>query len=129
MEVTDVGWDRGRYYTRSKKVNGRVIREYFGAGEVAELASQIDAINRADREAEREARRAEKAEMDALDVPLNDLNDLADLLAHAALVAAGFRQHKRGEWRKRRGNCKRAEHEHSDRSKGTKQVTGAGAEG
>ena len=37
-----------------------------------------------------------------LDAPLNDLNDLAELLAHAALLAAGFHQHKRGEWRKRR---------------------------
>jgi hypothetical protein len=27
-----------------------------------------------------------------------------ELLARAALVTAGFRQHKRGEWRKRRGN-------------------------
>jgi hypothetical protein len=25
------------------------------------------------------------------------------LAVHAALVAAGYRQHKRGEWRKRRG--------------------------
>jgi hypothetical protein len=25
-----MGWDRGRYYTRSKKVNGRVVREYIG---------------------------------------------------------------------------------------------------
>ena len=124
-----MGWDKGRYYTRSKKVNGRVIREYCGVGEVAELAAQMDAINRADREAEREARRVERAELEALDVPLNDLNDLADLLARAALVAAGFRQHKRGEWRKRRGNRKRAEHEHSDRPQGTTQVAGAGAEG
>jgi hypothetical protein len=97
-----VGWDKGRYYTRSKKVNGRVVREYVGSGEVAEVAAQIDAITRADRQAEREARRAEKAALDALEAPLNDLNDLADLLARAALIAAGFRQHKRGEWRRKR---------------------------
>jgi hypothetical protein len=97
-----VGWDKGRYYTRSKKVNGRVVREYVGTGELAKLAAQIDAINRADRKAEREARCAEKAVLDALDAPLNKLNDLADLLARAALLAAGFRQHKRGEWRRKR---------------------------
>jgi hypothetical protein len=30
-----MGWDRGRYYTRSRKVNGRVVREYVGTGPVA----------------------------------------------------------------------------------------------
>jgi hypothetical protein len=101
-----VGWDRGRYYTRSKKVNGRVIREYCGVGEVAELAAQTDTISRANREAEREARRAEKVELDTLDDPLNELNDLADLLARAALLAAGYQQHNRGEWRRRRGDSR-----------------------
>src|SRR5438552_196115 len=98
-----MGWDRGRYYTRSKKVNGRVVREYIGAGRVGELVAQLDALEREGRETERAACRAQRAELEALDGPLNELNDLADLLARAALVAAGFRQHKRGEWRKRRG--------------------------
>jgi hypothetical protein len=124
-----VGWDKGRYYTRSKKVNGRVVREYYGIGGAAELAAQIDAINRADREAERETRRLERAELEALDAPLNELNDLADLLARTALMAAGFRQHNCGEWRKSRGNRKWAKHEHSDRPEGTSQAPGAGAEG
>jgi len=35
-EVTEMGWDQGRYYTRSRKVNGRVVREYIGTGRVAE---------------------------------------------------------------------------------------------
>jgi hypothetical protein len=97
-----MGWDRGRYYTRSKKVGGRVVREYVGTGRVAELAAELDAIGRQQREAERAAWRTERAELEALDAPLDELNDLADLLAHAALLAAGFHRHKRGEWRKRR---------------------------
>jgi hypothetical protein len=97
-----MGWDRGRYYTRSKKVGGRVVREYVGTGRVAEMAAEVDAIERQQREAERAARRTERAELEALDIPLDELNDLADLLAHTALLAAGFHQHKRGEWRKRR---------------------------
>jgi hypothetical protein len=61
-----VGWDKGRYYTRSKKVHGRVVREYIGTGKVAERAARVDAIKRDEREAEREARRAEKAALEAL---------------------------------------------------------------
>jgi hypothetical protein len=49
-----MGWDRGKYYSRSKKVNGRVEREYVGKGELAELLAQIDAAERDRREAERE---------------------------------------------------------------------------
>jgi hypothetical protein len=97
-----MGWDRGRYYTRSKKVNGRVVRKYVGAGELAELVAETDALLRLQRAEERAARRAERSELQALDAPLDELNDLADLLAHTALTAAGFRRHKRGEWRKRR---------------------------
>jgi len=97
-----MGWDRGRYYTRSRKVGGRVVREYIGCGRVAELAAQLDALERQQREGARDILRADQADLEALDAPLDELNDLADLLARAALVVAGFRQHKRGEWRKRR---------------------------
>jgi hypothetical protein len=97
-----MGWDKGRYYTRSKKVNGRVVREYVGTGRVAELVAEMDAIERQEREAERAARRAKRAELDSLYGPVNALNDLADLVTRAALMAAGYYQHKRGEWRKRR---------------------------
>ena len=97
-----VGWERGYYY-RARKVRGRVVREYVGKGPVADLAAALDADRRHEREAERAARPERRAELEALDAPLTALNDLADLLARAALVAAGYHQHKRGEWRKRRG--------------------------
>ena len=46
-----MGWERGRYYTRSRKVNGRVDREYLGTGEAAERAARQDALARQEREA------------------------------------------------------------------------------
>jgi hypothetical protein len=42
-----------------------------------------------------------------VDKVVSRLDELADLLARAALVAAGFHQHKRGEWRARRGQADR----------------------
>lgn len=95
-----MGWERGRYYTRSRKVNGRVVREYVGAGQNGELAAQLDALDREQREQDSDARRADRADVNALADRLLDLNRRCDLLAHAALIAAGYHRHKRGEWRK-----------------------------
>ncbi len=99
-----MGWDKGgRYYTRSRRVNGRVVREYIGGGRAGDLVAQMDAIDRDKRETERQCAKLERDEVAALDAPLLELNELADLLARAALAAAGYAQHNRGEWRKKRG--------------------------
>src|SRR5256885_1095839 len=38
-----VGWDKGgRYYTRSRKINGQVVREYVGSGPAADAAARSD---------------------------------------------------------------------------------------
>jgi hypothetical protein len=97
-----VGWDKGRYYTRSKKVNGRVVREYVGSGRVAELAAQLDAIRREERLLAAVERRMRRAEHDDLDEKVQNLIHVTELLTHAALTVTGFRQHNRGEWRKTR---------------------------
>ena len=76
---------------------------------MAELAAELDADQREQREAGRAALGAERAELKDLDAALGQVCQGADLLARAALVASGFRQHKRGEWRKKRGHPKRTE--------------------
>jgi hypothetical protein len=99
-----MAWDKGgRYYTRSRRENGRVVREYVGGGLAGQLAAQLDAEERALRHAEQALARAERDDVTALDAPLAEINDLADLLADAALLAAGYHQHHRGDWRRRRG--------------------------
>src|SRR5262245_55787564 len=100
-----MGWEvRGtrRYYTRSRKVGGRVVREYVGTGPVAEVAAAADALRQAQRRAEREARLAERARWEAALAPLEGLCLASDLLARAALTAAGYHRHDRGEWRRKR---------------------------
>lgn len=99
-----MGWDKGgRYYTRSRRENGRVVREYIGGGAPGALVARLDADERARCEAERDAVRAESEAVAALDTALAELNELVDLVTRAALAAAGYAQHHRGEWRKRRG--------------------------
>jgi hypothetical protein len=118
-----MGWDKGRYYTRSRKVKGRVVREYIGAGEAAELIAKLDALEREERELRRLDRQALRDELDALDGSLGELHTKAELLARVALVVAGFRQHHRGEWRKRRDD-QPAEPAGADRPEGTSEGAG-----
>lgn len=100
-----MAWENGYYY-RVRRENGRVVREYVGSGLLGQLAAALDALEREKAREERrldaEALRNEQAELDALDANLEAVIETTDVLAHAALVAAGYHQHKRGEWRKRR---------------------------
>lgn len=97
-----MGWDKGKYYTRSRKVDGRVVREYVGSGRLAAVSAERDARGREQRRNETQAVRQEMNCLDELDGELRALAETAEVIARAALVVAGFRQHKRGEWRKRR---------------------------
>ena len=92
----------GPYYTRSRRVDGRVVREYVGRGPLAEIIAQAD-------EAEREARRLERGrereqlEQDReLDQLFSAYSAGVDELLRGVLEAAGYYRHKRGEWRRRR---------------------------
>ena len=107
QEVTQMAWEsrngRGRYYTRSRKVNGRVVREYLGTGPHAELMAAIDAGRREERQAKAAAERLERENWWAKDAEVKTLCALAEALAARSLEAAGYHRHKRGEWRRRRG--------------------------
>jgi len=100
-----VAWEtrkgRGWYYTRSRKVAGRVQRSYIGTGPLAAMLADADAGLRADRLASRAAWQRERARLDALDAPVARLDALTSDLVAAALTLAGYHQHDRGEWRKR----------------------------
>ena len=99
-------WERrrrgGLYYTRSRKEGGRVVREYVGGGVLGELAARMDAETRDRKVQEAAALREERERTAELEKPIEDLCEATDLLVRAALLASGYHQHKRGEWRLRR---------------------------
>ena len=99
-----MGWEtrrgRGRYYTRSRREGGRVVREYVGTGPIAELAAQADALHRQLRAVERAQRQAVR--MLAAPPELQRLDRLVMELYRASLLVAGYHQHARGAWRRRR---------------------------
>jgi hypothetical protein len=99
-------WERrergGLYYTRSRKEGGRVIREYVGGGILGELTAQMDALERERRQEQTTCWKEEQEELDALEAPVEEISEASDLLVRAALLASGYHQHNRGEWRLRR---------------------------
>ena len=95
---------RGRaYFYRKRRDGGRVVSEYGGGGEMAALCGRLEAIDREKREDERRAVREDRERMEAIDRGLDSMCQAARALADEALTAAGYRQHDRGQWRKRRG--------------------------
>jgi hypothetical protein len=89
-----MGWEqRGKrkFFYRSRRENGRVVREYVGGGEEAEAAAKRD-----------EAERAQRAELKRIGVVLDALRIVIDVLIEDQMIAAGYHRHDRGPWRKKR---------------------------
>ena len=100
-----MSWEQGprgrKYYTRTRRVGGRCVREYLGNGPQAQAASAADALRHAQRQAQAAARRQEMERLRAVDGLVLELFEMASLVASAALVAGGFHKHG-GQWRNRR---------------------------
>jgi hypothetical protein len=104
-----MSWDsRGRYYYRSRREGRLVRREYVGAGAVAQLAARLDEQDRHEREEQNARQRAqlhaEQARWRPLDDQAREVCRTVEALARLALIVAGYHQHARGHWRKRKTN-------------------------
>ena len=106
LGVLSMAWEsrngQGAYYTRSRRCEGKVIREYIGCDETAKAIAKIDEIERQLRKAELDAQREVRAELEAIDTHLEQLGEVADVLMRAVMIASGYHQHKGDEWRKYR---------------------------
>jgi hypothetical protein len=94
---------RGLYYTHSRRENGRMVRDYYGKGELAQITADLDAIGRQARLLERDARAEERAWIAAVEDPLVEFGRAVDLAVSSELLVAGYHRHDRGPWRRRRG--------------------------
>lgn len=88
-----------RYYYRSRKVRGRVVREYVGTGEVAEVAARLDAEAANVRVLRRIERLRTQTELEELDAMLEQIDCKVNAIVSVAMTLAGFHWH-RGEWRR-----------------------------
>lgn len=96
--------DRRGYAYETFREGGRVCRRYVGRGEIGAALCQMDALDRqrAD-ETAHAAREVEKRGQMQLD-ELRKFCGLVQAVLRADLESNGFHQHKRGAWRKRRGD-------------------------
>lgn len=79
-----------------------MVREYIGRGQVAELAAQLDGLEREERRLALIDLQSERELLRELEGYPEDLYETIDALAMLALVRAGYHRHNRGEWRRRR---------------------------
>jgi len=101
-----MGWERrergGLYYYRNTWQGGRPVKTYVGLGRLADVAARRDAQERAQRVERTAADREERARLQVADALVDQLCRETDILAAAALTVAGYHQHDRGAWRRRR---------------------------
>jgi hypothetical protein len=100
-----MAWERrkcgGLYYTQSRREDGRVVREYVGTGQFAEIIAHSDRTKRELAQAEKAQQRRELERLEALAAPVEELSEAAEVLVRAHLIAAGYHRRK-GEYRRAR---------------------------
>lgn len=100
-----MAWERrrnGTYNYRTRKEQGRVVKDYIGTGPVADVAAERDTLARAARADAVELHRKEQSVLQILDEPVTDFATTLETLTRAHLVSSGYHRHHGGEWRKRR---------------------------
>ena len=95
-------WERrqrgGLYYCRTRRINGRRVREYLGTGVVGEIAAEEDAERAAQRQ-------QDKVDAEGILKELEAGQAIIERFKHETqriLEAQGYYRHHRGAWRKRR---------------------------
>ncbi len=78
-------------------------------GVLGEFAALTDELKRCQREEETASWREEQNQLEALVAPVEELCEAAETIVRATLLAAGFKRHNRGEWRRRRDQGTNAE--------------------
>jgi hypothetical protein len=83
-------------------VGNRVVKTYYGRGPAGRAAAQEDEAKQARRLEQQLAAEIEKAMEKPTRALMAELDQGVKVAIHTALIAAGFRQHCRGSWRRKR---------------------------
>jgi hypothetical protein len=88
----------GAYYTRSKRVAGRIIRTYVGSGLVAFEAAETDRASRLAKAMDRDCHQKSEKEARILDEMLAKYARDVDRMLEIELAVIGIHR-RRSEWR------------------------------
>jgi len=91
-----------QYFYHKRRVNGRVVSEYYGAGWFGQAVKAHYLGLRACDGYDLDRRNRQRKEQADLDRQLADLGHQVRDFVAGVLLASGYRQHHRGEWRRRR---------------------------
>ncbi len=97
-----MGWERRgdtMWFYHPRRVDGRVVKDYLGCGQAAQLAADLIAEARDGRAAINQARKAEQDRLDHLDGAVDQLDRACAMMAQATLTAGGLtdaRRRRRG---------------------------------
>src|SRR5688500_18152237 len=99
-----MGWETrsgNYYYYRKRRVGRRVVSEYVGRNEKAEIVAAQDALKRSEHQIAREAEAGFQAEAAVVDKLVAGFHSEVKATLQITLESAGFHQHK-GQWRRKR---------------------------
>ena len=88
-----------RYYYRGRRVNGKVVKQYFGAGPAAVAAAAEDAQRQQRSALQRCQRLRDEVDVAQMQHVCDQLSDYAERLLNLAYLARGY-AYRRGEWRR-----------------------------
>jgi hypothetical protein len=94
-----MSWERrGRQlvYYRARRVNGRVVKDYYRRGDLAEFVAAAHFGLREERRSKLEAERGEREQFSEADSLLNTLEAETNAVVRQVLTAARYHQHKAG---------------------------------
>jgi len=104
-----MGWEQGRYYTRSVKRQGRVYREYYGCSPAAHLIASEHARQRLARLAETKARQTLVRDLHNEQKDMTKLcKEVEDITSDALHLAGYHLDCKTWKWRKKNGTRKKS---------------------
>ena len=92
----------GQYYTRSKRVGGKIVREYLGSGPGAQAIASLDQAAQEVNAVGRSLARRNEQEWNAAHGAVRAFCKDVESAAREALEEAGYHRHDRGQWRKKR---------------------------